>query len=163
MQPKSVNRETQVAHIFQINASQGGVPKLPVDWGEVTSNGLVGDKQRHTQVHGGPQAALCLYSLERIQALQAEGHPIYPGAVGENLTIAGLDWEKVVPGARLRLGNEVLIEVTRYTTPCNEIAGAFLNQQINRILQDKHPGWSRVYARVLQGGTIFPGDKVRLE
>ena len=148
MQLKSVNRETQLAHIYQINASQGGVPKLPVERGEVTSNGLVGDRQRHTQVHGG---------------LQAEGHPIYPGAVGENLTIVGLDWEKVVPGARLRLGNQVLIEVTRYTTPCSEIAGAFLNQQIKRILQDKHPGWSRVYARVLQGGTIFPGDKVCLE
>ena len=60
MQPNFVNQETQVAHIDQINISQGGVPKLPVDRGEVTSTGLVGDRQRHTQVHGGPQAALCL-------------------------------------------------------------------------------------------------------
>lgn len=163
MQPEPLDQATWVAYIHQINASQGGVPKLPLEQGEVTLNGLVGDRQQHTHVHGGPEKALCLYSLERILALQAEGHPIFPGAVGENVTIAGLDWEKVVPGARLRLGEGVLIEVTRYTTPCSEIAGAFLDQQINRILQDKHPGWSRVYARVLQTGTILPGDRVCFE
>lgn len=160
MQAEPFDQATRVAYIHQINASQGGVPKLPLARGEVTLQGLVGDSQRHIQVHGGPERALCLYSLERILALQAEGHPIYPGAVGENVTITGLDWEKVVPGARLRLGDEVVIEVTRYTTPCSEIAGAFLDRQINRILQDMHPGWSRVYARVLQTGAILPGDRV---
>ena len=37
--------------------------------------------------HGGPERALCLFSLERILELQAEGHPIFPGAAGENITI----------------------------------------------------------------------------
>jgi MOSC domain-containing protein YiiM len=163
MLPDSENQANQFAHIFQINASPGGVPKLPLARGEVTQTGLLGDKQRTTQVHGGPEAALCLYSLERILALQAEGHPIYPGAAGENLTIAGLDWDEVKPGTRLRLGHDALIEVTRYTTPCNSIADAFVDKQISRILQDKHPGWSRVYARVLQPGQIFPGSRVTLE
>lgn len=160
MQTQTSEQKSLFAHIFQINASDGGVPKLALARGEVTLNGLVGDNQRHTQVHGGPERALCLYSLERILALQAEGHPIYPGAVGENLTLTGLDWEKLVPGTRLRLGRDVLIEVTRYTTPCSAIADAFIDKQINRILQDRYPGWSRVYARVLQPGVIFPGDKV---
>jgi MOSC domain-containing protein YiiM len=160
MQPDTENLDNPIAHIFQINASPGGVPKLPLARGEVTQIGLVGDKQRTTQVHGGPEAALCLYSLERILALQAEGHPIYPGAVGENLTIAGLDWDKVTPGTRLKLGEDVLIEVTRYTTPCSAIVDVFVDQKINRILQDKHPGWSRVYARVLRPGVIYPGSKV---
>ncbi len=163
MQSQTSGQKTRFAHVFQINASAGGVPKLALARGEVTLDGLVGDRQHHTHVHGGPERALCLYSLERILALQAEGHPIYPGAVGENLTIAGLDWEKIIPGARLRLGQDVLIEVTRYTTPCSEIADAFIDRQINRILQDRHPGWSRVYARVLQPGVIFPGDKVRFD
>ena len=131
--------------------------------GEVTQTGLVGDKQKTAVVHGGPEAALCLYSLERILALQAEGHPIYPGAAGENLTIAGLDWDTLTPGTRLRLGQDVLIEVTRYTTPCNAITDLFVDNQKSRILQDKHPGWSRVYARVLQPGIIYPGAKVYFE
>ena len=155
--------ENQQAHVFQINASQGGVPKLALARGEVTQAGLVGDKQQTAVVHGGPEAALCLYSLERILALQAEGHPIYPGAVGENLTIAGLDWDKVIPGTYLRLGQDLLIEVTRYTTPCSSIVDAFIDKQISRILQSKHPGWSRVYARVLHPGLIQPGSKVSIE
>ncbi|MFN2109684.1 MAG: MOSC domain-containing protein, partial [Anaerolineae bacterium] len=79
------------AMIFQINISHGGVPKLAVRSAEVTELGLVGDTHNNTKVHGGPTRALCLYSLERILALQAEGHPIFAGSTGENLTLAGLD------------------------------------------------------------------------
>jgi MOSC domain-containing protein YiiM len=148
------------ASIFQINVSQGGVPKLPVRDGEVTELGLVGDAQKHTKVHGGPMRALCLYSLERILALQAEGHPIFPGSTGENLTLAGLDWDAIVPGARLRLGDTVEIEVTQYTEPCPKITASFAGGDISRMAQDKHPGWSRVYTRVLTPGSVCVGDKV---
>lgn len=149
--------------IFQINLSDGGVPKRAVGHAEVTLSGLMGDRQRNLEVHGGPQRAVCLYSLECILALQAEGHPIYPGAIGENITLAGLDWSKVTPGTRLWLGREVLIEITRYTSPCNNIAEAFANGDYSRVSQKLHPGWARVYARVIQGGKISIGDAVALE
>ena len=90
--------------IFQINVSPGGVPKLPVRSAEVTALELVGDAHNNNVVHGGPTRAVCLYSLERILALQAEGHPIFPGATGENVTLAGVDWDAVVPGVRLQAG-----------------------------------------------------------
>src|SRR4030067_3548339 len=93
--------------IFQINTSNGGVPKFSRGLAEITFDGLVGDLQRNLDVHGGPERALCLYSLERILALQAEGHPIYPGSAGENLTLSGLDWSLVYPGVRLQLGSRV--------------------------------------------------------
>jgi len=150
------------AHIFQINASPGGVPKLAVSRGEITIEGLAGDRQRNRDVHGGPERALCLYSLERILALQREGHPIYPGAVGENLTIAGLDWEAVIPGLRLVIGEGVRIALTRYTDPCSTIVPAFSDRNSNRISQKLHPGWSRLYARVEQPGFIRVGDQVRI-
>lgn len=151
------------AHIFQINRSDGGVPKEPVREGQVTSLGLESDRQNDTVHHGGPQRALCLYALERIVDLQAEGHPIYPGSTGENVTLAGLDWAQVVPGTQLRLGEEVEIEITQYTTPCSKIVGSFAGGQIQRMSQDKHPGWSRVYARVLSEGRIRVGDIVTIE
>lgn len=148
--------------IFQINASQGGVPKVPLPEADIIETGLVGDRQGTPEVHGGVERALCLYSLERITDLQQEGHPIQPGAVGENVTLAGLDWSLVVPGARLRLGPEVTIEITRYTTPCNSIAPVFKDSQYARISQSRYPGWSRVYARVLTPGSIRAGDSVRI-
>ena len=148
--------------IFQINASGGGVPKTPVREALVGEEGLTIDRQTHTKIHGGPKRALCLWSLERILALQEEGHPIFPGAAGENLTLTGLDWDAVVPGVQLRLGREVGIEVLSYTQPCGTISGYFSDGQQNRIEQELHPGWSRVYARVVRGGTIRAGDEVQV-
>jgi MOSC domain-containing protein YiiM len=148
--------------IFQISASNGGVPKRPLRQAEVHELGLTADKQNNTKFHGGPERAVCLYSLERILALQAEGHPIFPGSVGENVTISGLDWAAVVPGARLRLG-DVVLEITSYTTPCHKITESFADLDSQRISQKKYPGWSRVYSRVVQPGSFRIGDSVTLE
>ncbi len=148
--------------IFQLNISAGGVPKLAVREGQVNELGMVGDEHRFPDIHGGPERALCLFSLERILELQAEGHPIFPGAVGENVTIVGLAWQQVVPSVQLSLGDEVLLEVTSYTTPCNTIPVYFEDGQYQRIAQKLHPGWSRVYARVLNGGKLRVGQVVTL-
>lgn len=127
---------------------------------EVTFDGLASDQQADLKHHGGPDRALCLYSLERILDLQAEGHPIFPGASGENLTLVGLSWEGIVPGCRFKLGGTVEIEIASFTTPCATIRGFFRDEKPNRISQKHHPGWSRVYARVLREGTIGVGDPV---
>jgi MOSC domain-containing protein YiiM len=151
------------ASIAQINVSpEGGVPKRSVPRATVTELGLEGDTQRDRRYHGGPERALCLFPLEHIQTLQGEGHTIAPGSIGENLTVQGLDWERLVPGSRLELGDGVLIEVTRYTSPCFNIKSSFSGGDYSRVSQKIHPGWSRVYARVLRTGDIKQGDRVRL-
>lgn len=147
--------------VASLNRSGGGVPKLPVPEAPVTARGVAGDRQRNLKHHGGPDRALCLYALERIAALRREGHPILPGAAGENVTVEGLDWSRVTPGVRLRLG-EVVAEVTAYTTPCRTIRHAFADRNSNRIAQERHPGWSRVYARVVRDGVLRIGDPVEL-
>jgi MOSC domain-containing protein YiiM len=146
------------ARVFQINLSGGGVPKLPVRSAEVTYLGLRGDDHNDKVHHGGPEKALALYSLELIQALQAEGHPIYPGSTGENITLAGLDWSRVVAGLRLRLGETVEIEITRYASPCETIRESFRDGYFNRISWRTNPGWARAYARVLTPGIVRIGD-----
>jgi len=150
------------ARIFQLNCSPGGGPKLAVRDAVVTELGLVGDDHKFPDIHGGPERALCLFSLDRILELQGEGHSIFPGAVGENVTISGLDWDCMTPGQRLALGGEVLIEITRYTSPCNTIENSFAGGKYQRISQKVHPGYSRVYARVLQPGCLTVGQPVRL-
>lgn len=148
--------------IFQLNCSQGGVPKLAVREAVLTQTGLLGDRQAKTKIHGGPERALCLYSLEHILRLQDEGHPIYPGSAGENVTIAGLDWASLAPGSRLALGDEALVEITSYTTPCKTIIASFIGGQFQRISQKTHPGQSRLYARVLRPGRLHVGQKIRV-
>ena len=148
--------------IVQISVSPGGVPKRPVESADVTAGGVAGDAQRDLEHHGGPDRALCLFPMELIRTLQAEGHPITPGQIGENLTVEGLDWDTVAPGVRLLLGEDVLVEVTRYTSPCGNIRAAFTGGNYARVSQKRHPGASRVYARVLRTGAIRRGDPVRL-
>ena len=146
--------------IASIQVSRGGVPKLPVDSAEVSPQGLLGDRQRDTRAHGGPLRALCLFASEAIQALAAEGHNVAAGHLGENITVAGVDWGMVKPGARIRLGEAVECEVTSFAEPCWKNAHWFRDGDITRILQDRNPGFSRVYAKVLVTGSIAPGDEV---
>jgi MOSC domain-containing protein YiiM len=148
--------------IVQISVSPGGVPKRAVPSARVTTQGVEGDAQRDREHHGGPHRALCLYSYERILALQAEGHPISPGSIGENLTIEGLDWSRVTPGSCLRLGADVLAQVTTYTAPCLNISASFRDRDQSRVSQKRHPGDSRVYARVLREGSLGSEDAVQL-
>jgi MOSC domain-containing protein YiiM len=68
----------------------------------------------------------------------------------------------VTPGSRLLLGAAVLVEVTRYTSPCGNIVPFFKDGDYSRISQKRHPGDSRVYARVLTEGVVSAGDPVRL-
>lgn len=148
--------------IFQLNVSNGGVPKLAVREAELTAEGLAGDRQQDLRYHGGPKRALCLFALERVLELQAEGHPIFPGSVGENLTVSGLDWSRLVPGARLSLGGEAVVEITSYTAPCKSIKGSFAGGDFKRISQKVHPGDSRLYARVLCPGRLAVGQSIKL-
>jgi MOSC domain-containing protein YiiM len=150
------------ARIVQLSVSAGGVPKHAVAEARVTRLGLAGDHQRDREHHGGPERALCLFPLEAIRDLAAEGHPIVPGAIGENVTTEGLDWSLVVPGAHVLLGERVVVQVTRYTSPCQNIAPVFRERDYSRVSQKRHPGWSRVYARVLVEGGLRAGDAVRL-
>jgi MOSC domain-containing protein YiiM len=145
-----------------INASRGGVPKAAMFEGLITERGLDGDHQRDLRYHGGPDRAIVFFSLDVIRALQREGHPVAAGSTGENLTVSGLEWADLVPGRLVQIG-EVQLEVTKYTSPCEKIAGSFLDCDCTRISQKRHAGWSRVSARVLAGGLVRMGDPVTLE
>src|SRR5262249_54146425 len=140
--------------IVQISVSNGGVPKTAVPTARITEEGVEGDRQRDREHHGGIERAVCLFSMERIRDLQSEGHSIVPGAVGENVTVEGIDWDTVMPKSRILLGDEVALEVTRYTSPCVNIKALFKAGEFARISQKRHEGWSRVYARVVVPGTV---------
>ncbi|TKS58739.1 MAG: sulfurase [Nitrospira sp.] len=150
-------------HVHQINISDGGVPKRPVLEARVSKTGVEGDRQRNLKVHGGPDRAVCLFSLDLLERLQDEGHPIDAGSSGENLTVAGLEWELIRPGVVLSVGPDVRLEVKNYTGPCSHNAPWFRDGDYQRISQKKNPGWSRVYAKVLEGGIVRPGDAVEIK
>ena len=146
--------------VLQVNVSPGGVPKLPVGRTWVGPYGLEGDKHREFTVHGGPHRAVCLFGMEAIERLQAEGHPIVAGGAGENLTTWGIDWSLLPIGAVVAVGDEVLLEIASPTTPCATQTYNFSDGNFNRILIDRHPSDSRMYARVVREGQLPPGDPI---
>jgi MOSC domain-containing protein YiiM len=162
-QPKGDNMPT-TGSIVQINVNpKGGVPKHVIPSTTLGVEGVAGDKQRDRRHHGGPSRAVSLYAIERIEALRAEGHPITPGSTGENLTIAGLDWSALTIGTRLTIGLEVELEITGYAAPCSTIAESFSAGEFTRIGHKINPGWSRLYARVLNEGIVQQGDQVSIQ
>jgi len=84
--------------VLQVSVSPGGLPKLPVERAWVGRLGLEGDAHHDDTVHGGPHRAVCLFGIEAIERLQAEGHPLGSGSVGENLTTSGIEWSLLPVG-----------------------------------------------------------------
>lgn len=152
----------RIGKLVSINTSRGGVPKHPTAFSTVNERGLENDRQLSVD-HGGADRAICLYSMELINALRAEGHPIDVGTIGENFTVQGVDWSLMRPGAAVGVGPEVRLEVTSFTAPCKEVAGSFLGGTFKRISEKVNPGWSRVYARVVAGGTVETGYSIIIE
>ena len=147
-----------VAGIF---VSGGGVPKCPVSSADVTFAGVTGDRQATRRHHGRPWQALCLWSADVVTAFASAGHPIYAGAAGENLSLRDIPWALVRPGVRCRIG-EVLCEVSTYSIPCRNNAQWFSDGRFEAIHHSKG-GVSRVYATVLEPGSITVGDNATLE
>jgi MOSC domain-containing protein YiiM len=148
--------------LVQVNASGGGVPKQPLLHAVIDRHGVVGDVQAERRHHGRPLQALSLWSQEVIDALRAEGHTPYPGAAGENLTLAGVAWATIRPGVRMAIG-DTLVEISAFATPCAKNAQWFADGDFRRIDHNHRPGRSRAYAWVLAGGEVEAGAEVVVE
>jgi MOSC domain-containing protein YiiM len=146
--------------VVQINANDGGVPKLPVTGAEVTRDGLVGDRQADRKHHGRPFQALSLWSADVIAELAALGHPIAAGSAGENITLAGIDWAALRPGTLLSIGESLVAELSYPATPCRKQTRWFSDGDFGRIDYGHNPQWTRWYAWVREPGIVKPGDRV---
>lgn len=160
---------TLTGSVLQVNISRGGVPKLPIPQGRVTALGIEGDVCAHPRFHGGPLQALLLICAETIDELAAKGYPVYYGALGENLTIRGIDRRQFRTGQRYRIG-EIFVELTKIRVPC-----ATLDVYVPSIKQEiydkqvkagdpESPRWgmSGFYASIVRPGVVRQGDIITL-
>ncbi len=150
--------------IVQVNISRGGVPKLPVPAAAIGPLGLDGDSHAHPQIHGGPERAVLIITLEGIQELIEHGYPLSPGALGENLTIRGIDRREFRVGQQVRAGS-ALLEITHPRGPCAalDVYGDALRSEI-KAKEPASPAWglSGFYARVLAPGIVRPDDIIEI-
>jgi MOSC domain-containing protein YiiM len=137
--------------IVSVNVSSTkGVVKKPVSEGCLEPDvGLVGD------AHSGPwHRQLSLLALESIQTMRERGVQVNPGDFAENVTTEGIELYTLPVGARLALG-EVEVEVTQIGKECH--AGCAIRQQVGDCVMPRQG----IFVRVLNPGTVRPGDPVR--
>jgi len=107
-----------------------------------------------------------LIHAELHDALRAQGFDVGPGVMGENVTTRGVDLLALPTGARLRLGDEAVVEVTGLRNPCTQLDG-FRPGLMRAVLgRDADGGLVRkagIMGVVVAGGAVRPGDAIAVE
>ncbi|RHZ93547.1 MOSC domain-containing protein [Cereibacter sphaeroides] len=141
-----------------------GIGKTPVA-GPLTlgPEGFEGDEQADRRVHGGAEKAVHHYPADHYESWRAELGDLptllAPGGFGENLSTVRLTETEVAVGDTFRLGG-ALIQVSQGRQPCWKLNHRFgVPDMARRVQLTGRTGW---YYRVLEPGTVAPGDRLQL-
>lgn len=129
-----------------------GVEKHPIPEGRLVPDfGIEGD------AHGGNwHRQVSLLSYDRVKEFNQRGAGVKDGAFGENLVVEGLDFKRLPVGTRLFVG-EALLEMTQIGKECHSHCAIY-----HRMGECIMPTQG-VFAQVIRGGIIRPGDEMRAE
>jgi MOSC domain-containing protein YiiM len=128
-----------------------GTRKKPIPVGVLREDyGLVGD------AHAGTGRQVSLLANESVDTMRAEGLELHPGDFGENLTVCGIEVHRLPIGARLRVGNAAVLEVTEIGKECHEECE--IKAQTGRCVMPTEG----VFARVVVAGEVSAGDEVEV-
>jgi MOSC domain-containing protein YiiM len=138
--------------IVSINISdKKGERKKPVDEVTIGENfGIEGDAHASSDWH----RQVSLLALESIQKMQAMGLKVQPGDFAENLTTEGLDLLSLPVGTRMRIGSDVIGEVSQIGKECHTRCAIFY--QAGDCVMPKEG----IFIRILRGGKVRKGDKI---
>ena len=126
-----------------------GTQKVPVESAVLREDhGIEGDAHA-----GNWHRQVSLLGLEKIVAFRAKGADVDFGAFGENLIIEGFDFRNLPVGTQFRIG-DVLLEMTQIGKECHSHCAIF------HMVGDCIMPREGVFAKVLKGGEIRPGDEV---
>lgn len=126
----------------------------------VDAAGLVGDAVCNRKHHGGPDQAILLEGSVTLDWWREElGRDLPAGSFGENLVVEGLDNREVCVGDRF-VFEEVVLEATAPRIPCATFAARMDDPMfVKRYIAVGRPG---IYCRVIVGGTMAAGERLRL-
>lgn len=125
--------------------------------------GFEGDEQADRRVHGGVEKAVHHYPAEHYPVWRAELGALSAlataGGFGENVSLRGWTEATVAVGDIFRLG-QALVQVSQGRQPCWKLNARFgVADMARRVQKTGRTGW---YYRVLEPGTVAPGDPLRL-
>ena len=114
--------------------------------------GIVGDA--HAE-RGKRQVSLL--AVESIEKMKAKGLNVKPGDFAENITTQAIDLLDLKIGDRLRVGQEVMLEISQIGKVCHTRCSIYY--QAGDCVMPKEG----IFAKVLKGGAIRPGDEIGRE
>ena len=118
---------------------------------------LLEDEGLEGDAHAGDwHRQVSLLAVESINKIREKGLEVSPGDFAENITTSGLKIWELRMGTRLAVGSEALLEVTQIGKECHDRCAIY--HQVGDCVMPREG----VFARVLRGGTIMPGDEVRV-
>lgn len=130
-----------------------GTRKSRIPEGIIEENaGLRGDAHADCNSHR-QVSLLATDSIERFRRL---GLDVGPGDFAENLTTQGIDIVHLPVGSRVAAGDRVLLEITQIGKECHTRCAIY--HQVGQCAMPKEG----VFARVLRGGVVRPGDALRV-
>ncbi len=142
------------------------VAGLGVD-GDAHSGSTVKHRSRVAQDPSQPNLRqVHLIHRELHDELRQRGFPIVSGQMGENITTSGIDLLGLPTGARLRVGDEVVIEITGLRNPCAQLETIQRGLMKAVLDRDEHGNLIRkagIMGVVVSGGIVRPGDAIRVE
>ncbi|MDQ7798017.1 MAG: MOSC domain-containing protein [Candidatus Edwardsbacteria bacterium] len=140
--------------ILSINIStRKGEKKTRVQTAVLKENhGIVGD------AHAGDwHRQVSLLAADSVDKMRGRGVELHPGDFAENLTIEGIDLKCLKIGQRLKIGSEIILEITQIGKECHD--GCAIKQQVGDCVMPREG----VFARVIKGGEIKTGDQINFE
>jgi len=118
----------------------------------VQDHGIEGD------AHAGPwHRQVSFLAAESIENARRQGLEVTFGDFAENIATSGIDWQKIPVGTQLRLGDHVRVEVTQIGKECHTRCAIYY--KAGDCIMPKEG----IFARVLEGGKIRPGDLIAIE
>jgi len=112
--------------------------------------GLLDDAHADSKTH----RQISLLSVESIEKMRKLGIEVGPGDFAENLTVEGLDLPSLPIGTRLQVGEKAILEITQIGKECH--TGCAIFRQVGKCIMPKEG----VFARVIRGGYVRPGDQI---
>ena len=107
-----------------------------------------------------------LIHAELHEELRADGFALSAGQMGENITTRDVDLLGLATGARLRLGDTAVVEVTGLRNPCSQLDEIQPGLMAATLGRDEHDNLVRkagVMGIVLVDGEVRPGDPISVE
>ncbi len=133
------------------SSERKGTRKKPVDCGLFKAGfGLVGD----AHAGGEPNRQVSLLARESIEKMNSGGFNFQPGDFAENLTTNGIDLVNLPIGTNLKVGADVILQVTQIGKKCHTKCAIY--QEVGKCIMPKEG----VFARIVQGGEVRPDDEI---